>query len=812
MVQPIRTKFFLGFSLPVKPYLEVSTFLLAFSKEYPIELKSQVKPFSSPSGLDIGVLDNPFLPSVKLTVDGDGPGIGRSRCKQYLWDKYAISRYFARSGYSSGKNANSESLFGGLSLASLAIVDGWISKCAAIHPALAIPDALKDTNEFVVDGKALLTLAKGVDESLQASKTEFLLKESGGSPSLADLAVWDVFENHVELLNGDEYKSLPLFQRWFKTLQQHPACACTLQYVEAAYSTVPVLKCAKMDIASQVAASCGVDRLTVYQLIVKPRDSSHGDLAIPVPRLRLSGDPVQHTKNLASAIKESYYVAGAKATGAFLNFSLKKSIIAAKVLEQIDEQGQNYGSNSDGLGKVGIVDYSSPNIAKPFHAGHLRSTIIGNFTRHLLKLNGWRAVGINYLGDWGKQYGLLGIGYAKYGSDEELDKDPIKHLYDVYVKINADAGNDESIHEEARAYFAKLEAGDESALKLWRRFRDMSVKKYKEIYDRINVEFDVYSGESQFASDMSYVIQQLKDCNLLEESEGAQVVHLEKFKCGTGLIAKKDGTTLYLTRDIAALLWRKKEYDFDAAYYVVGTQQSLHFQQLFKTVELMGHPWARTAHHVNFGMIKSSSGDSMSTRKGTVIFLQDIIDHTKEEMHDVMKRNEVKYAQIENPDYVADQVAMSAIIVQDMSARRILNYSFDWNRMLSFEGDTGPYLQYAHARLASVSRTAEDMGLTGVTAKDVDFTLLHEPVAIELAMALAEWPDVIREALKIVEPNNVVAYLFRICHIVASAWDVLWVKGQPVEVAKARLLLYQSAKKVVASGFGLLGLRPLERM
>lgn len=498
-----------------------------------------------------------------------------------------------------------------------------------------------------------------------------------------------------------------------------------------------------------------------------------------------------------------------------------------------------YGSNSSGLGKTAVLDYSSPNIAKPFHAGHLRSTIIGNFIKKVLDASGWNTVGINYLGDWGKQYGeflvfylicayintllthlyligLLAVGYKKYGDAKELKEDPIRHLFKVYVAINKDAEENPAVHDEAREYFTKMENGDKEALALWADFRSLSIEKYKDIYSRLNISFDIYSGESQFSNDLGWVLQHLRDLSLLQLSDGAQVVDLQRFDMAPALITKRDGSTLYLTRDIAAAVSRKNEYDFDAMYYVVGLQQDLHFRQLFKTLELMGYPWAKNCQHVAFGMIKSKSGE-MSTRKGKVVFLEDILNHTQSEMHDVMKKNEAKYAQVENPEQVADVVGISSIIVQDMQARRIKDYEFDWNRMLSFEGDTGPYLQYAHARLCSVERT------TGITISESDFPYditeaqnllakLDEPAAMDLLLKIADYPDVIRKAARECEPVTIINYLFGLSHLISVAWEKIWVKGQEEDLAKVRMALYKVTRIVLGNALSMIGLKPLERM
>ncbi|KAJ2834749.1 arginyl-tRNA synthetase, partial [Coemansia erecta] len=471
-----------------------------------------------------------------------------------------------------------------------------------------------------------------------------------------------------------------------------------------------------------------------------------------------------------------------------------------------------------GAGKRVIVEFSSPNIAKPFHAGHLRSTIIGNFIYKLHKAHGWDAISMNYLGDWGKQYGLLALGFERFGSEEELVADPIKHLFDVYVKVSAAASEEAerikamdaeaaaaagpTIQDQARAYFKSMEDGDESALALWQRFRTLSIEKYKQIYARLGVHFDVYSGESQVGEGMSRAIQMLTDTGLLIEDKGAKLVDLTEHKLDKALVQKSDGTTLYLTRDIGAAIERYEKYNFDKIIYVVSSQQDHHLKQLFKTVELLGLPYADRFEHINYGLV-----NGMSTRKGTVVFLDDMLHESKEKMHDVMRANEAKYNDVANPEHIADVLGMSAIVIQDMAARRIKNYTFDWGRILNFEGDTGPYLQYAHARLCSLERKAHVK-----VNPDADVSLLTEEVTCDIINQISLYPDILAASIKSLEPCTVVQYILKLSHSISSAWETIKVRGEADDVAEARLLMYWSARTVIGNALTLLGLEPVEAM
>ncbi|KAJ1822186.1 arginyl-tRNA synthetase [Coemansia sp. RSA 2599] len=558
----------------------------------------------------------------------------------------------------------------------------------------------------------------------------------------------------------------------------------------------------KTIITNQLAEISGAAPGAIAEAIELPKANTHGDLAVAVPRLRMKGNPVQLAKSWAEQFKSSSEIDSAVATGPFINFRVNRTSFSRKVLTTINSEGAKYGWTNTGAGKRVIVEFSSPNIAKPFHAGHLRSTIIGNFITNLYKAHGWETISMNYLGDWGKQYGLLAIGFSRFGSEEKLVEDPIKHLYDVYVSINKAAEEDPSIHDQARAYFRKMEDHDEEALALWQRFRDLSIVKYKDIYARLGIDFDVYSGESQVGEGMHRAMKMLADAGLLVEDKGAVLLDLEKYKLERVLVKKSDGTALYLTRDIGAAIERYEKYQFDKIIYVVASQQDLHLKQLFKTIELLELPYADRFQHINYGLVKG-----MSTRKGTVVFLDEMLRDSKENMHSVMRKKEAKYVQVEDPEYVADKLGISAIVVQDMMARRIKDYEFSWDRILSFEGDTGPYLQYTHARLCSIERKAHVK-----VNPEADVSLLAEPSCRELINMLARYPDVLAATLQTLEPCNIVQFILKLAHVVSSILEELRVVNQPDEIAEARLLMFNSVRVVIGNALTLIGLTPIERM
>ncbi|KAI0346648.1 arginyl-tRNA synthetase [Trametopsis cervina] len=587
-----------------------------------------------------------------------------------------------------------------------------------------------------------------------------------------------------------------------------------LPKVEGTEPDRSVLDLFRIAIAKRVADA--LPPLTVEQVYSGVDYGKKGvDFTVALPRFRLPGKVDELAKKVLSGFEADQWIENVVHDKAFLHFTCRTSTLTRLILTQVHDLTHNteskqpeYGTNSSGKGKKVVIEYSSPNIAKSFHVGHLRSTIIGAFLANLYKASGWDVVSLNYLGDWGTQFGLIAVGFEKYGSQEELEKDAIKHLLDIYIKVNADAEKDPEVKVEAAKFFKRMEDGDESALGNWRQWRELSVKKYAEEYDRLNVHFDEYVGESLVGKEwQDKAIERLTEMDLIEDHDGAKLVNLEKWKMGRAVLRKKDGTSIYLTRDIGGAIERYEKYKFDKMIYVVSSQQDLHLSQFFKILKLMEFPWADKLEHVNYGLVLG-----MSTRRGTVVFLDQIIKEASSVMHEQMKKNEDKYNAIEDPEMVSQEVGISGVKVQDMAAKRINNYTFNWDRMLSFEGDTGPYLQYAHVRLASIGRkNPELLPLPNPAAINTD--LLVEPSARDIAFLLGSYPDVVKTALRTHEPSGVVTFAFRLSHAISSAWETVIVKGEADrEKARARLWLYTSAQEVLGAAMRLLSLRPLERM
>uniref|UniRef100_A0AAX7UGY8 Probable arginine--tRNA ligase, mitochondrial n=1 Tax=Astatotilapia calliptera TaxID=8154 RepID=A0AAX7UGY8_ASTCA len=429
------------------------------------------------------------------------------------------------------------------------------------------------------------------------------------------------------------------------------------------------------------------------------------------------------------------------------------------------------------------VNRNSPNIAKKFHAGHLRSTIIGNFIANLKQSLGNDVIRMNYLGDWGMQFGLLGAGFGQFGSPEKLKQNPLQHLFEVYVRVNKEAENNEDMKQAARDFFRQLEQHESHVVSLWQQFRDITVKEYQDIYERLGVHFDVYSGESFHQDQAQEVVQQLQSRGLLKTSEkGTGVVDLSPNRDMTNVctVLRSDGTTLYITRDIAAAINRKEKYSFDEMIYVTDKSQENHFSQLFQILLAMGHSWADGCRHVSFGLVQG-----MKTRAGEVVFLEDVLDEARARMLNNMSQSNTT-KELENPEDTAEKVGISALIIQDFKGPLQSDYKFNWDRMLQAQGDTGVFLQYTHARLCRS---------TGYLSFAFDPSLLSEQTCTAILQHLLRYDEVLYQSAQDLQPKHLVNFLLKLCHLIASAHRELPVKGSPEAVAQV-----QRKQKVLISG------------
>ncbi|XP_056150625.1 probable arginine--tRNA ligase, mitochondrial [Lampris incognitus] len=546
--------------------------------------------------------------------------------------------------------------------------------------------------------------------------------------------------------------------------------------------------------------------------VSKKQQSS--DFRLSVNTLRLngiipaSGDLQLETEALANELKQDSVVEEISAGHGVINFKVHRQLLVQKMLEPFEEGYDKFGLRSELLKSLKkgttLVEFSSPNIAKKFHAGHLRSTIIGNFIANLKQCLGNSVIRMNYLGDWGMQFGLLGAGFNQFGCQEKLKENPLQHLFDVYVQVNREAENNEEIWTAARAFFQKLEQHEGPAMSLWKQFRDITVNEYKQVYQRLGIHFDVYSGESFHQEQAHEVVQRLQDQGLLKITEkGTSAVDLspagDMSSCCT--VLRSDGTSLYITRDIAAAIDRKEQYHFDEMIYVTDKSQEHHFHQLFQVLPAMGYSWAGRCQHVPFGLVRG-----MNTRSGEVVFLEDVLDEARARMLQNMSQSKTT-KEMDCPEDTAEKVGISALIVQDFRGPLESDYKFDWDRMLQARGDTGVFLQYTHARLCSLMRRNN-----GVAAGGFDPSLLLEERSIAILQHLLRYDEVLYQSAKDLQPKHLVHFLLRLCHLVASAHKELPVKGSPDEVAQARLRLFRGACSVLASGMRILGIIPVDKM
>lgn len=547
--------------------------------------------------------------------------------------------------------------------------------------------------------------------------------------------------------------------------------------------------------------------------VFKKQQSDDFKLSLSTLRTRgilpSGGDIQQQTEKLASQLEQDTVVEAISAGHGAVHFQVNRELLVQKMLEQFEqERGDAFGLNSELLAalKTGttLVEYSSPNIAKKFHAGHLRSTVIGNFIANLKQSLGNKVVRMNYLGDWGMQFGLLGAGFSQFGCEEKLEKNPLQHLFEVYVRVNKEADQDEVMRQAAREFFRQLEQRESKAVSLWKRFRDITVDEYRHVYKRLGVHFDVYSGESFHQDQAQEVVQQLRSHGLLKTSQkGTRVVDLSPAGDMSSFctVLRSDGTSLYITRDLAAAVDRMQEYHFDEMIYVADKSQSSHFQQLFQILDKMGHSWTDRCWHVPFGLVRG-----MKTRSGEVVFLEDVLDEARARMlHNMSQSKTTK--DLEDPEATAETVAVSALIVQDFKGPLQSDYTFDWDRMLQAQGDTGVFLQYTHARLCSLMKKNEH-----VDAVAFDSSLLLDPLSITVLQHLLRYDEVLFQSAQDLQPKHLVNFLLKLSHLISSAHRDLPVKGSSLTLAKARLRLFSGACSVLASGMRILGMTPVDRM
>ena len=543
----------------------------------------------------------------------------------------------------------------------------------------------------------------------------------------------------------------------------------------------------------------------IVALIEVPPNKEMGDFAFPCFKLAkvFRKAPNMIAADLAENIEANGAISKVMPLGGYVNFFVNKSQLAKTVINDVLTKKEKYGHSDLGQEKAVVIDFSSPNIAKPFHIGHIRTTVIGNALYKIYDSQGYNVVRVNHLGDYGTQFGKLIVAFKLWGSKEAVEANPIPELLKLYVKFHEEAEQKPEMEDEARAWFTKLENGDEEAKALWQWFRDESLKEFARVYDLLDIEFDSYAGESFYSDKMDSVIETLKDKKLLVQSQGTNVVDLEEYNMPPALITKNDGSTLYMTRDLAAAIYRKNTYDFDKCIYVVGSQQSLHFQQLFKVLELMGYEWSKDLIHGPFGMVALEEG-TMSTRKGRVVFLEDVLKQAVEKTKEIVLS---KNPNAKNVEQIAKQVGVGAVVFQELSNSRIKDYTFSWSRTLSFEGETGPYVQYTHARCCAVLRKAEEEVTT-----DINYNLLSDGDGAEVLKVIGSFNKSILAAMRKNEPHIITRFVLDLAQAFNKFYHDNPILVEDAELRKARLALVAATRQTIENALALLGMHAPERM
>ena len=563
----------------------------------------------------------------------------------------------------------------------------------------------------------------------------------------------------------------------------------------------------KKIIADELKKVTNID--TIEEYIEVPTNKDMGDYSLPC--FKLAREMKKAPQMIANEIKENLeineeLISKVDVVNGYLNFYVNPLAVINTVFEEIDNKKEDYGSSNIGEGKNVVIDYSSPNIAKPFHIGHLRSTVIGNALYKIYKFLGYNTTGINHLGDYGTQFGKLIEGYKRWGEEYNIEENPIDELTKIYIRINNLCKEDESVLEECRNNFKKLEAGDEYCTEIWQKFRDLSLEEFQKVYDLLDVHFDSLNGEAFYSDKMGEVIDILEKSGKLVESEGARVINLDDKDMPPCIIEKTNGSTTYATRDLAAILYRARTYDFDKAIYVTSYEQILHFKQVFEVAKLLGidKKYTDNLTHVPFGMVLLKTG-KMSTREGTIIKLEDLLNEAIERVSKII---EEKNPNLEEKEDVAKKVGIGAVIFNDLYNSRIKDEIFDWDTMLNFNGETGPYLQYTYVRTNSILSKVGDIP----QLSDIDINILNDDASINLTKTLYSFGDAIKQAADKNEPYIIARYLINLAQLFSSFYNENKIINEETSVQAARVYLTYCVNLVLKRGASLLGIQMPERM
>ena len=563
----------------------------------------------------------------------------------------------------------------------------------------------------------------------------------------------------------------------------------------------------KEHIIDKLQELTGLEREAIEKAVETPPDEKLGDLAFPcfpLAKVMRKAPPII-AQELKEQLSSDETIAQVDAVGGYLNFFFNKAMFISDTVTAARKAGEDWGKSEMGNGKTVLVEYSSPNIAKPFHIGHLFSTAVGNSLARIYKFLGYDVESLNHLGDWGTQFGKLISAYKRWGDAKLIEKDPIKELLKIYVKFHEEAEKDPSLEDEAREYFKKLEDGDAETTELWKYFKDQSLVEFKRVYDMLGVSFDSYNGEAFYSDKMDEVVEMLRAADILTESEGAQVVDLSDMNMPPCIILKSDGATIYATRDIAAALYRHRTYNFDKNIYVVGLPQSLHFRQIFETMKRAGWEWSKDCHHVGFGLVKLP-GKSMSTRHGDVVFLEDVLNESIEKTRSIIENNG---ANVDDIDDVSKKIGIGAILYTFLKNSREKDIVFSWDTMLDFDGESAPYCMYGYARGKSILRRAE-----GIDYSTADLTKAVSDDAYTLVKLINSFGDAVKDAADKNEPFYVNRYVTGLVKAFNKFYNTNPIMRDDVdeETKKARLAIVDATCTVIKSALYLLGIEVVESM
>ena len=564
------------------------------------------------------------------------------------------------------------------------------------------------------------------------------------------------------------------------------------------------LSCSLKNVLDSINSSHGLNEESIMQMLEYPPDDKMGDIALPCFKLSktLRMSPVIISEKIASELNDEN-IERIETVNGYLNLYIKKSYFSGQILKTVLEKGESFGSFDFGKGKTVVLDYSSPNVAKPFHIGHLGTTVIGHSLKKLHEFAGYKCVGVNHLGDWGTQFGKLIVAYNLWGNKKVIEQKGIDELVALYVRFHKEAESNPELNDQARNEFTKLEHFDEENIKLWKWFIDISIEEYKKTYKQLDIEFDSYCGESFYSDKMPAVIEEMKQKNLLKIDDGASVVDLEEYKMPPCLILKRDGSSLYPARDISAALYRKNTYDFEKVIYVTDAGQSLHFAQWFKVVELMGYEWAKNLVHVPYGKV-SLNGEKLATRTGNVILLKDLFASAIEKVKNIMDE---KNPNLENRDEKAIAVGVGAIVFYYLSNNRIKDINFMLEDALCFDGNTGPYAQYTYARTCSVLEKAQNIDRN----KDIDYEINDKEKTLLRTLSL--FPEKVLQAINEYEPSVITRYILDVCTSFNGFYHDCQILGAEDENAKLfRLNLTEATKHVLGNAFSLICMRKTEKI